>query len=235
MVPDHSVKYIPVRPPLSARWAEWSALLRASPERLEDAPDGAVRRAAAAAGPVLVLPGLARGDSQTVRLRRHLADLGFAAQGWGLGVDIGPTRRVLDALAARLATVADGGPVNLVGLSMGGLFARWLAQRHPALVRQVITVCSPFRSPLDSFFLPLRHIAPLWPCDVAGFVEAVCRRPPMPSTCLYTVTDGTVAWGSCLNPDAPADCLGFAGAHVTMASNAMVWSLLAERLARPLP
>lgn len=231
---DRTTQYTPVRPPLAARWTEWSALIRPFPTRPDTARSAAAFNQAAAAGPVLVLPGLARGDGQTVRLRRHLTGLGFAAQGWGLGVDIGPTRRVLDGLAALLAATARDGPVNLVGLSMGGLFARWLAQSRPALVRQVITVCSPFRSPLDSFFLPLRRIAPLWRCDMAGFIDAVSRRPCVPSTCLYTVTDGTVAWRSCLDPDDPADCLEFEGEHVTMALNPGVWSHLAERLARPL-
>ncbi len=232
---DHSAAYTPVRPPLSARWSEWSALLWPSwPDTVGAAPDDAVWQAAEAAGPVLVLPGLARGDGQTRGMRRHLAALGFDARGWGLGVDIGPTGRLLDGLLALLeATAETGGPVNLVGLSMGGLFARWMAQRRPALVRRVVTVCSPFRSPLDSFFLPLRRVAPLWPCDLVHFIEAVGRRPPVPTTCLYTVTDGTVAWRSCLDPETPADCLEFAGVHVTMASNPAVWSLLAERLARP--
>ena len=236
MAPDRGAAYEPVRPPLTARWSEWSALLRPPPRGLKGpVPDGPSRQAAAATGPVLVLPGLGRGDGQTLHLRRHLIDLGFDARGWGLGVDIGPTRRVLDGLDALLCTTVDaGGPVNLVGLSMGGLFARWMAQRHPALTRQVVTVCSPFRSPLDSFFLPLRQVAPFWPCDVAAFVEAVSRRPPVPSTCFYTVTDGTVTWGSCLDPETPTDCLEFSGVHLTMATNPEVWSMLAERLVRPL-
>ena len=214
---------------------EWSALLRPSPQNPKMVVTEAIRRAASAVGPVLVLPGLARGDSQTSQLRRHLTGLGFDVRGWDLGINIGPTRRVLDGLDALLGATADtSGPVNLIGLSMGGLFARWMAQSHPASVRQVITVCSPFRSPLDSFFLPLRHLAPLWPCDVAAFIEAVGRRPPVPSTCLYTVTDGTVAWGSCLDPNNPTDCFKFEGVHVTMALNPAVWSLLSERLARPL-
>ena len=226
--------YRPVRPPFSARWTEWSALLRPFPQR----PDGAVsdgfREAAASAGPVVMLPGLARGDGQTLRVRRHLSALGFDTRGWGLGIDIGPTRRVLRRLATLLdATVENDGPANLVGFSMGGLFARWLAQHRPEAVRQVITVCSPFRSPLDSFFLPLRRLAPLWPCDASAFIETVGRSPAVPSTCLYTITDGTVAWSSCMDPDNPADCLEFEGAHVTMASNPAVWSMLAERLARP--
>ena len=231
MVEPRSADYVPIRPPLSARWAEWSALLRPFPECPDSVIPDSILRAAAAAGPVVVLPGLARGDSQTVRLRRHLGRTGFQTSGWGLGIDIGPTPRVLDGLSALLlATAKDGGPANLVGLSMGGLFARWLAHRHPSLVRQVITVGSPFRSPLDSFFLPLRHIAAMWPGDTAAFVKAVERRPPVAATSLYTMTDGTVAWQSCLDPDTPERCHMFVGPHVTMAANPAVWSLVVQRL-----
>jgi pimeloyl-ACP methyl ester carboxylesterase len=233
---DFDTKYIPARPPISARWVEWSALLGRMPETPEKVkPDEAIRSAAAAAGPVLVLPGIAAADGQTTRLRRHLHDLGFLARGWGMGVNIGPTRRVLDRLSALVTATADKeGPINLVGLSMGGLFSRWVAQHHAPLVRQVITVCSPFRSPLDSFFLPLRQIAPLWPCDVAAFVEAVSLPPRVPATYLYTTMDGMVAWASCLDPENPADCFEFRGAHMTMPSNPAVWSLVAKRLVRSL-
>ena len=56
----------------------------------------------------------------------------------------------------------------------------------------------------------------------------------MPTTCLYTVTDSSAAWNSCFDPATPADSLEFEGAHVTMATNPKVWSLLVDRLARPL-
>jgi pimeloyl-ACP methyl ester carboxylesterase len=228
--------YVPTRPTLSARWLEWSALLARMPEDPDGIePNEAFRSAAVAAGPVLVLPGIAAADGQTARLRRRLHDLGFAARGWDMGVNIGPTRRALNRLSALMvATAKAEGPINLVGLSMGGLFARWIAQRHTPLVRQVITVCSPFRSPLDSFFLPLRQIAPLWPGDAATFVHDVSLPPPIPATYLYTVTDGTVAWASCLDPERPIDCFEFKGSHMTMPSNPAVWSLVAKRLARSL-
>ena len=90
---------------------------------------------------------------------------------------------------------------------------------NPALTRLVVTVYAPFRSPRDSFFLPLRQVAPLWPCDVAAFVEAAGRRPSVPSTCFYTVADGAMTWSSCLDPETPADCLESPEVHLTMATN----------------
>jgi pimeloyl-ACP methyl ester carboxylesterase len=43
--------------------------------------------------------------------------------------------------------------VSLVGVSLGGVFARDLARSHADLVRQVITLGSPFR-------LPVRYSGP---------------------------------------------------------------------------
>src|SRR5437868_14457993 len=51
---------------------------------------------------VLVLPGLAAGDASTRLLRRLLADLGYAAQGWGLGRNLGPRAGVREAMLERL-------------------------------------------------------------------------------------------------------------------------------------
>lgn len=96
--------------------------------------------------PVLVLPGLLAGDGSTWILRRILRRLGYAAYGWGLGRNIGPTakavsgmRDLLDKLHSRYHT-----PVSLIGWSLGGIFARGLARDHPSAVRQVITLGSPF-------------------------------------------------------------------------------------------
>ena len=227
---DHP--YRPTRPPISARFREFAALL--SPTRRPTGEPGANPSLAAAAGPVLVLPGLGRGDGQTRRLRSFLDEAGYRSFGWDLGVCIGPTQRLMDGAAARLRELSrDHGPVNLVGLSMGGLFCRWLAQRHPTAVRQIVTVCSPFRAALDSFYLPLRPLLPLWPgADLIALADGMEGPVPVPCTFLYTVTDGTVAWESCIDPTRPGDCFAITGPHVTMANNPMLRTILLHRLPR---
>ena len=137
---------------------------------------------------------------------------------------------------AKLIALSDiYGPVNLVGLSMGGLFSRWLAFRHPARVRQVITVCSPFRAPLDSFWLPLRPLLAVWPIPGLEAMAQELEQPlPVPGTYLYTKRDGIVAWESCIDRRAPLDCFAIDGTHVTIASDPSVRAIVLERLARPL-
>ena len=54
----------------------------------------------------------------------------------------GATRRFYSPRLEVLA--AENGPITLVGVSLGGLVARLAAHRRPDLVRQVVTVSSPF-------------------------------------------------------------------------------------------
>jgi len=105
---------------------------------------------------VLVLPTPMRGDRYTARVRRFPTSIGYSVHRWDLRVNVGITKRLRDGAADRLSRLSDEhGTVSLVGFSMDGLFARWLAYQTPDRVRQVITVCSPIHQPASNFWLPL--------------------------------------------------------------------------------
>src|SRR4051795_2439615 len=97
--------------------------------------------------PVLVLPGLLAGDGSTTAVRGVLRRLGYDVHGWELGRNLGPTEKVVRGMDRRLQELAQrqGRRVSVVGWSLGGIFARTLARRSPHLVRQVVTLGSPFR------------------------------------------------------------------------------------------
>jgi pimeloyl-ACP methyl ester carboxylesterase len=225
--------YRPTRPPPLATLREFRLTFssaRLALMRLPEPPEGG----GGPLGPVLAIPALFCADWQTRILRAALSRAGYAAFGWGLGTNWGPTPRLMDGVEARLlALSAAHGPVNLIGLSMGGLFCRWLAARHPACVRQVITVCSPFRAPLDSFWLPLRPAVRIWRVPgLAAMAESLERPLPVPCTCLYSKRDGIVAWRSCFEPSHPEDSLGIAGSHVTIGSDPSVTAIVLDRFGR---
>ena len=98
--------------------------------------------------PILLLPGLFNADRSNFVLRRYLNDLGYRAEGWGLGRNtgvrvVGPeAERLFDRIRALHAET--GQPVTLIGISLGGIMARLAAQRLPGMIREVITVSSPF-------------------------------------------------------------------------------------------
>ena len=107
-----------------------------------------LRRAPAGDGhPVLVLPGFMAGDLSTRALRRFLRDKDYRAHGWKQGRNIGPSAALIAAMAGRLQDLNRryDRRVSLIGWSLGGIYARELARAMPELVRQVITLASPFR------------------------------------------------------------------------------------------
>ena len=183
---------------------------------------------------VLFLPATGRSDAQTVRVRAFLAARGYAPFGWGLGLNYGPTPRLMSGAMDRLTSLAAAhGPVSLVGYSLGGLFARWLAQRAPALVRQTITVCAPFRNALQSTWFPLGSMRALWPgVDLRALAAEVEKPLPVPNTSIYSPMDGIVDWRCCVDAAAPEDNFEVSGPHTTMAGNPEARRILLERLAR---
>ena len=96
---------------------------------------------------VLLLPGFLATDTNMISLKRQLRKLGHHTKGWGEGLNVGPSQRVVDAMLGRLDDMADdrGTKIDLIGWSLGGVYARYLAFNRPDLVSSVITMGSPIR------------------------------------------------------------------------------------------
>ena len=147
--------------------------------------------------PVLVFPGLAASDLSTRPLRRLLRGLGHDARGWGLGRNLGPRAGVLEAARERVRRAADayGGRVSLVGWSLGGLYARELAKEAPDAVRAVVTLGTPFAgSPRSTNAWRLFEWLNGRERRVSPRFAGLRRPPPVPTTSIFSRTDGIVAW-----------------------------------------
>src|SRR5579885_2161851 len=109
---------------------------------------------------VLVIPAFLTSDAITGPLRRFLQRCGYRAFGWQLGVNWGPTPRILELLRRRLDECCDleGGPVSVIGLSLGGLLARDLAHDRPQDIDHLVTIVSPYRLPTASHLEPFFHV-----------------------------------------------------------------------------
>ncbi len=189
--------------------------------------------------PVLVLPGLLAGDGSTWTLRWLLGRLGYRAYGWRLGLNIGPTSKVVDGMSARLEALHTryNTPVSLVGWSLGGIFARTLARRHPEAVRQVITLGSPFRMQDESQSRAARHFRIFQRLHAERHelpLPAEAEPLPVPSTAIYSRYDGMVAWQTCLDtPSERAENIAVLSSHIGYGHHpATVWAI-ADRLAQP--
>lgn len=189
---------------------------------------------------VLVLPGLLASDASTRPLRSFLRGRGYYVRGWRLGRNLGPTEAILDGMPGGLRDLAErtGGPVSVIGWSLGGIYARHLAREHTAYVRQVVTLGSPFgvahghRTHADATFdrLMALHARPARVPDRSHLADPV----PVPATSVYSRFDGVVAWRACLgdvepthqNVEVRCSHLGFGYDPATL------W-VVADRLALP--
>lgn len=189
--------------------------------------------------PVLVLPGLLAGDATTWTLRRLLTRLGYQAHGWGLGLNVGPTPKVLAGMSARLDELHNryDAQVSLIGWSLGGIFARGLARHNPSAVRQVITLGSPFRMQHPSqshasrgFNLFARRHAERHELPLSAEKEPL----PVPATSIYSRCDGMVAWQTCIDaPSDRAENIAVFSSHIGYGHHpATIWAI-ADRLAQP--
>ncbi len=189
---------------------------------------------------VLVIPGFLAGDRSTVPLRRCLRLLGYSAHGWAQGVNRGPTVGSVASLRRRLTelSASSGGPVSVIGWSLGGLYAYELAARNPANVRQVITLGSPARG------RPRLVQAASRAADVVSSHAAAAPALPrpwrepgslrVPITAIYSRSDGIVAWQSCLMAAGPRrQNIAVHGSHLGLGHNPAVVHVIADRLAQP--
>jgi pimeloyl-ACP methyl ester carboxylesterase len=195
------------------------------------------RRAARGDGhPVLVLPGLLAGDFSTAPLRGFLRALCYDARGWKLGLNLGPTAALRGKLEARLLALADRHrrKVSLIGWSLGGIYARELARAHPERVRLVLTLGTPFKDVSATHAARLVPIRPGGrPLHEAHALRAWLRRPlPVPTTSVYSRSDGVVAWRSCLEEEGPErENVEVACSHTGMGFHPAALAVIADRLA----
>src|SRR6266851_6591345 len=189
---------------------------------------------------VLVLPGLLASDMSTAPLRRFAGLLGYDVHGWDLGRNMGPTEAVIAGLPYALRALVErtGGPVSIVGWSLGGIYAREMAREHPGQVRQVITMGSPFArsdprlSRAEGVYQRRSHLH-----SRNGRLpsrEEVARPIGVVSTALYSRQDGIVPWQNCIEPEtALHQNVEVRCSHLGFGVDPATLWLVADRLAVP--
>ncbi|MGZ5079226.1 MAG: hypothetical protein ACXWHZ_06755 [Usitatibacter sp.] len=185
---------------------------------------------------VVVFPGLAASDVSTLPLRAFLAERGYKPHGWELRFNLGPRAGVVERSLERVRRIRreTGRRVSLVGWSLGGVYAREIAKLAPEDVRCVITLASPFTGhPRANHAWRLYELASGHSLDDLELVEGVHEAPPVPTSSLFSRSDGIVAWRCSLQPALPlAESIEVTASHIGMGLNPAAWYAVADRLAQ---
>ena len=187
--------------------------------------------------PVLVLPGLAAGDASTALLRCFLRSRGYAAFGWGQGINLGLREGVVVRAheTLRQLYVMHGRTVSVIGWSLGGLYARELAKHSPEMVRLCISMGSPFTGhPRETNAWRLYELASGHKIDWHDFHGPLRAAPPVPTTSIWSPTDGVVAWRCSVETRRIlAENIVVDSSHLGLGAHPATLYAVADRLAQP--
>jgi len=192
--------------------------------------------------PVIVFPGLGANDGSTLFLRNFLINIGYDAQPWNLGRNLGPRQgmdKLTTSLESRVRALSDkhdGAKVSIIGWSLGGIYAREVAKLSPDLVRQVITLGTPFKGDVAAtnatFLYELlskdkSHYDP-------GIIHRIAQRPIVPFTSIYSKSDGVVAWECSLEElsDLSENIEVPGASHLGLGHNPISMHIIANRLSQ---
>lgn len=193
--------------------------------------------------PVVIFPGLASDSLSTKPLKSLCDKLGYTAYDWARGLNTGPEGDLddwLDELSehVRALTANHDQPMSLIGWSLGGIYAREVAKRSGARVRQVITLGTPFAGTAEQTNVGwvYRFLNGKPPPLQRGLVTRLSEAPSVPTTSIYSRTDGIVAWQACIQSGnaAHTENIEVQGSHCGLGWNAEVMAIVAGKL-KPTP
>ncbi len=217
------------------------ALLPASLPLLMEAPHGDGH-------PVLLVPGFMASESSLIGLKLMLQNKGYDVHTWGLGRNMGFRSKHANALPQKIRHLhyITGKKVSLVGWSLGGVFSMYGAQNSLDCVRSIITLGSPVSvdaegsqspSAVKALYRLVSHRLGAGAHVMQPKVKVMRerRRLAIPTSCLYSLSDGVVPPQEATIDGDPAlhENIQVPGSHIGLGFNGIVLSIVADRLAQP--
>jgi len=217
-------------------YLEFLRLIRDPVFRGVDVPPG-LRR------PVILVPGFLAGDWTLRTQHDWLKRIGYRPRLAGVAFNVNYSEVMLRPLLDALMEMhrKTGARVSLIGHSRGGVLAKVLSHRKAELVEQVITLGSPLHDPFDVHPLTMAGVRAAYLFNVVRyrhpasvemrFLRDLRATPRVPTTSIYSRSDGVVNWKACLRPD--VNGIEVRGSHVGLALNPEVYRILAHLLPAP--
>lgn len=217
-------------------YLEFLSLIRDPVFRGVDVPPG-LRK------PVLLIPGFLAGDWTLRTPYDWLRRIGYRPKMAGVSFNVDYSEVMLRPLVDALTELnrKTAARVSVVGHSRGGVLAKVLSHRKPELVEQVITLGSPLSDPFDVHPLTMAGVRAAHLFNVVRhrhratvemrFLRDLRAEPRVPTTSIYSRSDGVVNWKACLRPD--VNGIEVHGSHLGLALNPEVYRILGHLLPAP--
>lgn len=188
--------------------------------------------------PVLVVPGFLAGELSTQPLRDFVEKIGYTPYDWQLGRNYGRIEDI-ETLLDQVDVLYEKHQqkISLIGWSLGGVYSREIAKRKPRLIRQVITLASPFKGLNKSNYAKwayrLINGKDINELD-ADLLASIPRPAPIPTTAIYSKKDGIVPWTLCLEEEKKGlhQNVEVDSAHLGMGFDKEVLELIANLLSK---
>lgn len=194
--------------------------------------------------PVVSIPGLIASDATLVWFNFWGGRIGYQCCRSGISYaniqdpeeHIEKTTGIVEAIYEKTRR-----KVNLVGHSLGGLYARQIARLRPELIRCVITLGSPINGDPDECVNPMvmamgRAAIPMLRNRAEIRRKMMEISEPLASgitsASIYTCDDGVVSWHACLDPNPNAINVKIKGTHSGLVVNVDAYKSMAEILAK---
>ncbi len=198
---------------------------------------------------VLLIPGFMAGDVTLAPMANFCRWLGHRVVFGGIWSNSECPRETMRKLTARLLLTHEkfDQPIVVIGQSLGGVYARELARENPEAIERVISLGSPIRTPRETANYAVQAVARsiamlrgraegcLTESCKCGLILSDDSPGEVPTTHVYSRTDGVVHWQSCVDESgAPSvENVEVMGSHVGMAISSDVYRIIADRLAMP--
>lgn len=196
---------------------------------------------------ILLIPGFLAGDATLYPFADWLRARGHQVYFSGIMANTDCPVRALERLGRILQDRASrsGEKLVVIGHSLGGIYARELARRHPDLVDQVILLGSPIHEPhkhsnpfvkmLATVAMRVNEIGCHCPPDrLATICGVLGSDPPLGirETLIYSKTDGVVDWESCIEEGDYVEAAEVKSTHCGIPYNMDTLRIIRERIER---
>ena len=191
--------------------------------------------------PVLVIPGLGTDDTSMMAFKKMLEKSGFAPTGWNLGMNRGYSLEDEAHLVKMVREIkkATGQKVSIIGWSLGGMYARAIAQDSPSDVRQVITLGTPWKG-IENTSIAHRfeketgqQIQTTMTEQVVSRLKKISSDLEVPYMSIYSKEDGISYWEACrveLDHRQMAQSVEIGGQHFHLPNSLEAFSIVEDML-----